>query len=111
MWESSWQECRASRASGTLSFVFLSVVLEKQSPEVQAVLRQGFWDPFRALCTGTGSPQACRGPGLSLVLVTGQDLGQDTGQLQPAASFLSAPPGKARTELQARSGSLRPCTR
>lgn len=38
VWETSWQECRASCAHGTLNFVFL---LEKQSSEVQAVVRRG----------------------------------------------------------------------
>lgn len=41
MWEASWQERCASRASGTLGFLFLSVLLAKQSSEVQAVVRRG----------------------------------------------------------------------
>lgn len=36
MWETSWQECQASCASGALNFVFLPVLLEKQSSEVLA---------------------------------------------------------------------------
>lgn len=40
MWEASWQECCASRASGRLDFPFLSVLLAKQSSEVQAVVRR-----------------------------------------------------------------------
>lgn len=41
MWEASWQECCASRASGRLDFPFLSLLLAKQSSEVQAVVRKG----------------------------------------------------------------------